>query len=99
MTDSRTLSARLRAKKQDWYRIMANHPAYQDTDLLNLMEAAAGELDHPLLDAAKRARWALEAMVTLHGPDPAGMSLAALNELDRVIRATEGASASNKTEG
>ena len=38
-----------------------------------------------LEEAAKKARSALEAMMILHGPDVAGLSLMVINELDRAL--------------
>lgn len=46
---------------------------------------AALERFATLEDTLKRARWALEAMINLHGPDPAGMALMALNDLDQAL--------------
>lgn len=42
-----------------------------------------------ILNAAKKARWAITALVDLHGPDPAGMALIAVNELDRALSKAE----------
>lgn len=62
---------------------MARTQADRDFDL-----AAGRNIERvaSLLDAAKKARWALEFMVERYGPDIAGMALDALNDLDRAIR-------------
>ena len=41
--------------------------------------------ENAIKEAAQKARWALTAMVELHGPDPAGMAMEALNDLDRAL--------------
>lgn len=45
--DRAKIAKTLRQGRLTWYRIMANHPEWQDTDLLNAMVAAADTLDAP----------------------------------------------------